>query len=510
MLAKTFSAALTGVTATIVDVEANVGAGLPGVYIGGLADTSINQSRDRMKTAVINSGLPWPKTKVVVNLSPAGLPKSGSHFDLSLVVAIYAAGSGGAASLPLLSSTLFLGEVGLDGAVKPVRGVLPMLVAARDSGIATCVIPADNAEEATVVEGTRILLAHNLAEVIEFVEGQGGLEDLPEVCANSEPAQVLDMSDVAGQTQAKLAAEIAAAGGHHMMLVGPPGSGKSMIAARLPGILPPLESAARIDATAVHSVAGKMGNGVVTHAPFVAPHHCVSRAALLGGGSGHPMPGAVSLAHHGVLFLDEVSEIPAATLDSLRVPLETGEVRLVRKHRDYVFPANFQLVLAANSCRCGADDPTQCTCPVSVRQKFLTNVTGPLRDRIDLFVRTHARGAILSSAESENSATIAERVALARERARHRWCNAELGHVVNARVNPHTLRRHYPAQEAAMAYLEALLAGGDVSQRGVDRTLKVAWTLADLQGQAQPTLDHVAQAVELHQAADLPALGAAA
>lgn len=497
MLAKTYSAALIGVGATIVEVETNIGAGLPGVFIVGLADTAISESRDRLKTAMVNTDLPWPKTKVTVNLSPASLPKSGSHFDLAVLAAIVSAQRADEHVTSQFHGTMFLGEVGLDGAIKPVRGVLPTLLAAKDAGLRQCVIPAGNAGEAALLDGLRVLTASHLADLMDWALGRG---DLPVVahCIPSSSVVIPDMADVAGQPQARYAAEVAAAGGHHMMMVGPPGSGKSMIAARLPGLLPPLESAACVEATSVHSVTGRNFNHPVVRAPFVAPHHSVTRTQLVGGGSGHPLPGAVSLAHHGVLFLDEVSEVPAAVLDSLRTPLESGEVRMLRKHRDIVFPAQFQLVLAANTCRCGAEDATDCTCAPAVRQRYLANVSGPLRDRIDIFVRTHARGAVLHNDLAEPTAVIADRVAEARDRARYRWSLAEFGAAVNGRIDPHRLRREFPATEAAMAYLSALLANGDLSQRGVDRTLKVAWTIADLQGVNQPGLDHVADAIELH------------
>lgn len=282
-----------------------------------------------------------------------------------------------------------------------------------------------------------------------------------------------------------------------MMMLGPPGSGKSMIAQRLPALLPPLDEQQRIEATVVHSVAGRTFNGAVLRAPFVAPHHSVSRAALLGGGSGNPMPGAVSLAHHGVLFLDEVSEIPASTLDTLRTPLECGSVRIVRSRQDITFPARFQLVMAANPCRCGAEQPTECTCTGAARASYLTNLSGPLRDRLDLVVRTHAKGSVLVNTGEEATAPIAERVREARRRQASRWSRAGLRDTVNATVDPHRMRREFPASEEAMAYLGVFLADGVVSQRGVDRALKLSWTLCDLDGGARPDLDHVARALEL-------------
>lgn len=291
-----------------------------------------------------------------------------------------------------------------------------------------------------------------------------------------------------------------------MMMLGPPGSGKSMIAQRLPGLLPPLDKQQQIEATVVHSVAGRTFDGPVLRAPFVAPHHSVSRAALLGGGSGNPMPGAVSLAHHGVLFLDEVSEIPASTLDTLRTPLECGTVRLVRSRQDITFPASFQLVMAANPCRCGAEQPGDCMCNGSARASYLNNLSGPLRDRLDIMVNTHARGAVLQSPGEESTAPIAARVDEARRRQASRWIRAGLRDTVNGTVDPHRMRRDFPAEDEAMAYLGVFLADGAVSQRGVDRALKLAWTLCDLDGAARPNLDHIARALELRGATNMEAV----
>lgn len=482
-LAKTLSVSVEGVRALVVGVEANIGPGLPGMYVVGLAGAATNESKDRLKTAMMNAHLPWPKTKLVVNLSPADVRKSGSHFDLAICAAVMSATAG-----INTSDIMFLGEVGLDGSIKPVPGVVPALLAAKEHGVETVVIPTGNEQEASLVSSPHVLVADHIADVAGWLLGNKPL-DRPVAFPTPQPRQ-LDMADVVGQHDAKLAAEIAAAGGHHLMMIGPPGSGKSMIAARLPGIMPPLTEEQTIEATAVHSVTDHTSGPVVV-APYVAPHHSVSASALLGGGSGRPKPGAVSLAHHGVLFLDEVSEIPAHILDGLRVPLEGGEVRLLRGNREIVFPARFQLVLAANPCRCGAEDPVACSCSAVVRRRYLGNLSGPLKDRIDVLVTMHSQGAAISG-EAEPSEVIRQRVIAARERAFARWGE------VNSRIDPRRLRRDFPADEAGMAYLAALLADGQVSQRGVDRTLKVSWTLADLEGLPRPGLDHIARAIELH------------
>ena len=499
-LARTNSVAFEGVTARIVDVEANVGPGLPGTYIVGLADKAVAESRDRIKLAAQNSHLPWPKTKIIVSLSPASLRKSGSHFDLPMVLSILFASDTGTYEEHVLSTTVFLGELSLDGAIKPVTGVIPAILAAKQAGFVRVVIPTGNAAEATLCQDMDIRVASSLAEVVRFVCGEEELDHADD--AASEPgtdsSATRDMRDVAGQPEARRAAEIAAAGGHNFLMIGPPGSGKSMIAARLPGLLPDLTPDHKLEATAVHSVAGRTFTGPITQPPFVAPHHSVTRAALIGGGSGNPVPGAVSLAHRGVLFLDEVSEISASILDSLRTPLEQGYVRLIRSRRDVYFPAKFQLVMAANPCRCGAEEPSACRCSANARARYLNNVSGPLRDRLDMVVRTHAQGSVIRSEEQESTATIRERVIEARGRAGHRWARAYHPGATNADIDGAWLRREFPADEEAMEYLAVHLARGDISQRGVDRTLKLAWTIADLAGDARPDIDHVAQALEFH------------
>ncbi|ALC06216.1 hypothetical protein CDES_09120 [Corynebacterium deserti GIMN1.010] len=495
-LGRTLSTAQQGVHAIVIRVEANVGPGLPGTFVVGMADTAISESRDRIKTAVQNSSLQWPKTKVIINLSPASMRKHGSQLDLAMALAVLVANHPSPEVRYRAQHTLFLGEVALDGALVPVSGVLPALLAAREEGIETVIIPEGNAAEAGLVDYPTVRLASSLDQVLRWLEGEEHLETpIPFTSGNQDGGP--DMRDVIGQPEARFAAEVAAAGGHHMLMIGPPGSGKSMIAERLPGLLPALNLKQRIEVTAVHSVVGRTFSGPISTAPFIAPHHSVSKAALLGGGSGSPLPGAVSLAHHGVLFLDEISEIPASILDTLRTPLECGSVRIVRSRHDVTFPAQFQLVLAANPCRCGAEQAHECKCTGASRATYLNNLSGPLRDRLDIVVATRSKGGVLRSDDSESSETIAQRVAGARDRSRIRWSHQELNATVNAYVDPHFLRRHFPASDDAMAYLSAFLAEGTISQRGCDRALKLAWTLCDLDGDDQPNLDHIARAIDL-------------
>lgn len=518
-LGKCYTFALEGVIAHIVEVQANIGPGLPGISVVGQPDTAITESRTRVRTAVANSTLAWPKTKIVVSMSPASLPKSGSHFDVPMAVAILVAGRKGSNGLEnaseihrRLASTLFLGELGLDGTLRSVAGALPALIAARQAGFDSIVLPPGNSAEAKLAPDLTVYVAETLNDVFSWVclqrvlplagayaEGAYGSA----VAGKRTDSQALDFSDIAGQHDAKKAAEIAAAGGHHLMMIGPPGSGKSMVAARIPGILPRLDNKQAVAATAIHSLAGTVGK-VVEIPPFIAPHASITRAALMGGGSGNPRPGAVSLAHHGVLFLDEVSETPAAVLDSLRAPLEEGEVRIARARREITYPARFQLIMAANPCRCAAEDPVSCRCSATERQGYLRNISGPLRDRLDMVVRLSGQAAIICAEQEETSSAIADRVEQARQRAARRWNKVGLAARTNAEISPSYLRRHFPAEESAMAMLVAYLSTGQLSQRGVDRCLKLAWTLSDLAGTSLPQIDHVGTALEMrgaHQAA---------
>lgn len=499
-LANTRSVAYLGVNAEPIEVEANIGAGLPGVHIVGLADTAVSEARERMKTAITNSELGWPKTKITLSLSPASLRKKGAHYDLAMALCILAAAQPSADVRHRLAHAVILGELGLDGKTRPVQGVLAALRCAAREGMRSAIIPRANEREAALFhhEGLDVYLADNLTQVWRWACGVGDLST-PQPCADiPTPDRGGDMRDIIGQPELIHAAEVAAAGGHHMMLIGPPGSGKSMLAARLPGILPPLNASQCIDSTVIHSLSGGGHELPIRRAPFIAPHHSVTRAALLGGGTGYPVPGAVSLAHHGILFLDEVSEVPAAIVDSLRTPLEEGEVRIMRNRREFILPARCQLVLAANPCRCGAETPSACRCRATERQRYLRNLSAPLRDRIDLIVRSRGGGQVIHDASSRTSAEIAETVAEARERSAHRWRGKGLDVRLNAHVDPHFLRRECPADAPGMAMLGAYLAQRTLTQRGVSRALTLAWTLCDLNGAARPDIDHIARAVDLH------------
>lgn len=500
-LASTHSATVEGIGAHLVTVEANVGPGLPGMHIVGLGDKAVGESRDRIRTAVANSTLPWPRTKVMVSLSPANLPKAGSQFDLAVALAVLA--SMDPRAQRRLTRCLVVGELGLGGQLRRVDGILQIILeavhgdATSENGIREILIPAGNAEEAALIGHPAVKIARTLTEAWEWLIGERDLPGLEKVDRTVNPVHAPDFRDIVGQEKERRAMEVAAAGAHHVLMIGSPGSGKSMLAERLPSILPDLTPEQVVEATAIHSISGNSSGEVIVRAPFISPHPSLGKAALIGGGSGIPRPGAVSHAHHGVLFLDEVSEIDPRTLDALRVPLEKGEVRLSRARRDVVYPADFQLVMAANPCRCGVENAAKCTCSASERANYLRNLSGPLRDRIDISLSTSSVGALVSSGGNEPSEVIAQRVLAARDRAKYRWDRTGVPAPTNARVPGAVLRRDFPAADDGMGVISSALANGEVTQRGVDRLLRLAWTVADLAGVDQPRLTEVMDALDL-------------
>lgn len=502
-MARTLALALVGVAGQVVEVEADISAGLPGLTFTGLADVSVVEARDRVRAAVLNSGRQWPSRRITIALLPADVRKVGSRFDLALALAVLAAAQ--VVPAEAISGRAWIAELGLDGQLRPVRGVLPAVVAARRAGVRQVIVAEANAAEAALVSGLEVRAASTVGEVIAWLCGERGAPPVARSVAEADVARGPDLVEIAGQQLAKRALEVSAAGAHHLYLLGPPGAGKTMLAQRLPGLLPALDDAAALEVTAVHSVAGRLPQRgrLLRRPPFQAPHHTASVAALVGGGSGLAAPGAISLAHHGVLFLDEAPEFSPSALDGLRQPLEEGRVVLHRSHGSVSYPTRFMLVLAANPCPCGGR-PDECACPPGRRRRYRMRLSGPLLDRVDirLTVDPVSRADLFAEpSDRETSEQVAGRVEAARSATAQRW--RAHGWRTNGEVPGGMLRRRpWRLPRAALREAECHLDSGALSARGLDRVLRVAWTLADLSGHTVPGVDEVAEAVFLRSGRD--------
>ncbi len=499
MLAQVTSGAILGVEALLVRVEVDLGRGLPAMHVVGLAESAVREGRERVIAALSNAGFVVPPRRITINLAPADLRKEGSAFDLPVAVGLLAAA--GEIDPSVLDRTCIVGELGLDGSVRPVRGVLPLAVRCRNENIETLIVPPGNRNEAAVIGSLHVIAPTSLAELIAHLRGTRRLghtvPDRVAAARNTEPT--FDLADVQGQEHARRALEVAAAGRHNLLLIGPPGSGKSMLARRLPGILPPPDRGEALEITSIASVAGRLSRegGLIERRPFRAPHHTISDAGLVGGGS-PPRPGEVSLAHRGVLFLDELPEFRRHVLEALRQPLEDGCVRIGRARHCVTFPARVMLVAAMNPCPCGffGTGDARCICVPTQVARYRGRVSGPLLDRIDLHVEVQAPTAaqLGDPRLAESSATVAARIQAAVSRQQLRLADSGLSS--NAELGPRELRRHCRIDDRGEALLRSAFARLGLSARAYHRILRVARTLADLAGTDRIAANHVAEAIQ--------------
>ena len=508
MFAKALSGAVIGIEAAQVEVQCDISPGLPAFTIVGLPEKEVQESRERIRSAIRNSGYQFPAKRITVNLAPADVRKEGVGLDLPLALAILQATE--QLESDSLEHYLSLGELSLDGDVRPVKGALPTALAARDAHLQGMILPQGNADEAAIVEGLSVFAVNALEEAIRFLSGEAAIEPHQfdyDRYFHRHQEYAVDMDEIRGQEQAKRALEVAASGGHNLLLIGPPGSGKSMLTKRLPTILPPLSFEEALEVTKIYSILGLLTREqpLITHRPFRSPHHTISYAGMVGGGHGVPRPGEISLAHGGVLFLDELPEFERSVLETLRQPLEERQIMISRAAMAVTFPASFTLVAAMNPCPCGhlGDAVKRCRCSAVEIRRYQKRISGPFLDRIDLFVEVPrlSKEELVGKPTGEPSQTIRERVERARAIQVERFSDMPL--VSNAQMGIREVRSHCRLTEEAQALLESAIDRFQLSARAYGRVLKVARTIADLEASATIGPAHVAEAVQYRSSIEM-------